>query len=148
MKKSHNTKKRAKHTNQKHKSNSRMRKSRKQTQRAGGVKEDQQVKNNFVSMFLTAYKGLNNAIDATPKDKKYNNAITAFQNGFQSNRNGINTLIPVNNMREPVLKDKSVNPENTATKVVMFLPPLAVLFSNIHDIDVLKRITNLYLLNS
>lgn len=149
MKKTHNTKKRAKHTKQsKHK----IRKSRKHKQRGGGVREEQDVKNNFVKMVLNAYDGLISATNATPKDKKYNvnldNAITAFQNGFLSNRNAINTLIPVNNTREPVLKINSLTPDNPKTKVVMFLPLLAVLFTKIDDVDALKRITNLYLLNS
>jgi len=109
----------------------------------GGESEQQKIKNKFVGMFVNAYNGLITAI-SKKQQGDIARAITAFDNGFKSNRNGINTLVPVTNNTIPILKEQN----SRSTPILRFVPPLVVLFKNIRDVNVLARLTTLFLFNS
>ena len=114
-------------------------------QRGSGEKEQREriIKDKFVNMFLKAYNKLISAI--RNKDKRQIDlAITSFKNGFESNRMGINTLIPITNNTKPILKENN----SPGTPIIGFVPPLVIFFSSIDEFDILKILTNFFLYNN
>ena len=71
-------------------------------------------------------------------------AIDSFNNGFESNRAGINTLIPITNNMIPIIKENATS----SAPVIGFVSPLVVFFSHIDDLNIIKVLTNFFLNNS
>lgn len=114
-------------------------------QRGAGEKEQRErvIKDKFVNMFLKAYNKLINAIRSKDK-RQIESAIVSFKNGFESNRIGINTLVPITNNTTPILKENN----SPSTPIIGFVSPLVIFFSNIYDFDILKKLTNYFLYNN
>lgn len=134
------TKKYKKRKQKKHGINKKTRK-----QRGSGEKEQRErvIKDKFVNMFLKAYNKLISAIRSKDK-RQIEAAITSFKNGFESNRIGINTLIPITNNTTPILKENN----SSITPIIGFVSPLAIFFSNIYEFNILKTLTNFFLYNN
>lgn len=114
-------------------------------QRGAGQKERDEriIKEKFVNMFLRAYNKLITAIRSEDK-RQIKAAIETFNNGFESNRAGINTLIPITNNMIPILKENA----SSNAPVIGFVSPLVIFFSHINDLNILKVLTNLFLNNT
>lgn len=114
-------------------------------QRGAGQKEREEriIKDKFVKMFLNAYNKLISAIKSEDK-RQIKAAIESFNKGFESNRAGINTLIPITNNMIPIIKENATS----SAPVIGFVSPLVIFFSHIDDLNIIKVLTNLFLNNS
>ena len=114
-------------------------------QRGAGQKEREErvIKDKFVKMFLNAYNKLMTAIKSENK-RQIKVAIDSFNNGFESNRAGINTLIPITNNMIPIIKENATS----SSPVIGFVSPLVIFFSHIDDLNIIKVLTNIFLNNS
>lgn len=114
-------------------------------QRGAGQKEREEriIKDKFVKMFLNAYNKLMSAIKSEDK-RQIKAAIESFNKGFESNRPGINTLIPITNNMIPIIKENATS----SAPVIGFVSPLVIFFSHIDDLNIIKVLTNLFLNNS
>jgi hypothetical protein len=109
--------------------------------RGGGIKEkaDKKIKVAFRNMFMNSFKKLQAAVKAGNM-KRVQEVAEIFNNGFKSNRIGINTLIPITNGSIPI--DISNN-NYTINPLIAFVPCLVVIFDNIDDLNIRKTfITN------
>jgi len=109
--------------------------------RGGGIKEkaDKKIKVAFRNMFMNSFKKLQVAVKAGNM-KRVQEVAEIFNNGFKSNRIGINTLIPITNGSIPI--DISNN-NYTINPLIAFVPCLVVIFDNIDDLTIRKTfITN------
>jgi hypothetical protein len=139
--------------NKRQSSNKRQTRREKKTRQLRGGDENEQkekiIKDNFRQMFMNAYDSLQNAIntktsDKISYDKKINNAIDKFRNGFKGNPNGINTLIPITYNSIPI--DKYKTRINT-TPLTTFVPLLVVIFDNINDSNIKQTLVNAFINN-
>ncbi len=98
--------------------------------RGAGQKEREEriIKDKFVKMFLNAYNKLMSAIKSEDK-RQIKVAIESFNKGFESNRAGINTLIPITNNMIPIIKENATS----SAPVIGFVSPLVIFFSHIDD---------------
>jgi hypothetical protein len=103
----------------------------------GGEKGTSKQINDFRIMFINAFNKLQNAIN-TGKIENIDDAISKFKNGLNGNKNEINTLIPINAEGLPVDKYQ----ENSG--LTSLVPPLVVIFRNIPDEYIRKRLFNTF----
>ena len=109
--------------------------------RGGGEKEREEkiIKVEFRRFFLNSFKKLQAAVKAGNM-KRVQEVAEIFNNGFKSNRIGINTLIPITNGSIPIdisNNNYDINP------LIAFVPCLVVIFDNIDDFITRKAfITN------
>ena len=102
----------------------------------GGYNQTQVL--HFRQMFMKSFSVLQKAvITGSSKNIKY--AIKNFKNGLNGNKNGINTLIPVNNQSIPV--DKYTE----SSGLTSLVPPLVVIFHNIHDMSIRDAILTAFM---
>ena len=111
----------------------------------GGEKEqrERKLKDDFRSMFMKAFKKLQEAIKSGD-NTKLNDAVESFKNGFKSNQLSINTLIPVTTNTIPIYKYKY---NSTETPIVAFVPSLVVIFDNIDDFITRKILITSFIKN-
>ena len=114
--------------------------------RGGGEKEREEkiIKVEFRRFFLNSFKKLQAAVKAGNM-KRVQEVAEIFNNGFKSNRIGINTLIPITNGSIPIdisNNNYSINP------LIAFVPCLVVIFDNIDDLIIRKTFINNYILNT
>ena len=149
-----------KHTHKKHKYNQKTikqkgygRKERERAERERIQREreytriQQEIKHRFRNTFINLFNRLKSAIESNDVIK-IDNAVESFQDGFISNRSGINTLIPITNNNLPINKVPSLAGEHILEpdKVIKNLVPLLVIiFENIDDFNIKKQITKFYL---
>lgn len=113
------------------------------------IRTQQEIKQRFRNTFINLFNRLKSAIESNDKIK-IDNAVESFQDGFTSNRSGINTLIPITNNNLPINKVPSLVGEDTveADKMIINLVPLLVIiFENIDDFNIKKLITRFYIQN-
>jgi hypothetical protein len=111
------------------------------------IRTQQEIKQRFRNTFINLFNRLKSAIESNDVIK-INNAVESFQDGFISNRSGINTLIPIANNNLPINKVPSLAGEHILEpdKVIKNLVPLLVIiFENIDDFNIKKQITKCYL---
>jgi hypothetical protein len=111
----------------------------------GGEKEQKEkmIKDSFRNMFIKAFKKLQDSVKLGD-NKKLDDAIDAFKNGFKSNQIGINTLIPITNNSIPVNKYKY---NSAQTPILAFVPSLVVIFDNIDDFITRKILITSFIQN-
>ena len=102
----------------------------------GGYNQTQVL--NFRQMFMNSFSELQKAVN-TGSSKNINKAIDNFKNGLKGNKNGINTLIPVNNQGIPV------NKYTESSGLTSLVPPLVVIFHNIHDMSTREEILKAFM---
>lgn len=102
----------------------------------GGYNQTQVL--NFRQMFMNSFSVLQKAFNTGSKEN-INKAITNFKNGLNGNKNGINTLIPVNNQGIPV--DKYTE----SSGLTSLVPPLVVIFHNIPDMSIRDAILTAFM---
>ena len=120
--------KKPRHTN---KSVKKAAQSRKRKMTGGEIftKEEMNFKNAFRSGFMKAFEILK---------KDSDKGVTAFKNLIRDNPLGINTLIPLTNNMVPVYKRNSPG-------IIAFAPLLVVIFENIDDPSIKKRLADLFI---
>ena len=113
------------------------RKTRKNTRILRGGYNQTQVLN-FRQMFMNSFSVLQKAIN-TGSSENIKNAIIIFKKGLNGNKNGINTLIPVNTQGIPV------NKYFESSGLTSLVPPLVVIFHNIHDMSTREEILKAFM---
>lgn len=103
----------------------------------GGEKGNIKHINEFRIMFINSFNKLQSAI-TTGQKENIDDAISKFKNGLNGNKNEINTLIPINEDGLPIDKYK----ENSG--LTSLVPPLVVIFHNISDDYIRKRLFNVF----
>ena len=102
----------------------------------GGNSYDKIQVDNFRTMFINAFNALQKAINT---NGNVQDAIDKFKKGLKGNKNGINTLIPVNADGLPI--DKYI--ENSG--LTSLVPPLVVIFHNIPDMTIRNSLLNAFI---
>jgi hypothetical protein len=102
----------------------------------GGNSYDKIQVDNFRTMFINAFNALQKAINT---NGNVQDAIDKFKKGLKGNKNGINTLIPVNADGLPI--DKYI--ENSG--LTSLVPPLVVIFHNIPDMTIRTSLLNAFI---
>jgi hypothetical protein len=113
------------------------------------IRTQQEIKQRFRNTFINLFNRLKSAIESNDVIK-IDNAVESFQDGFTSNRSGINTLIPVKDNNLPINKVPSLAGEHILEpdKVIKNLVPLLVIiFEHIGDFNIKKQITRFYIQN-
>jgi hypothetical protein len=113
------------------------------------IRTQQEIKQRFRNTFINLFNKLKLAIESNDVIK-INNAVESFQDGFTSNRNGINTLIPVKDNNLPINKVPSVAGEEMADAdkiIINIVPLLVIIFEHIGDFNIKKQITRFYIQN-
>ena len=111
------------------------------------IRTQQEIKQRFRNTFINLFNRLKLAIESNDKIK-IDNAVESFQDGFTSNRSGINTLIPVKDNNLPINKVPSVAGEEMADAdkiIINIVPLLVIIFEHIGDFNIKKQITKFYL---
>ena len=113
------------------------------------IRNQQEIKQRFRNTFINLFNRLKLAIESNDKIK-IDNAVESFQDGFTSNRGGINTLIPVKDNNLPINKVPYVSGEDTAEAdkmIINIVPLLVIIFEHIGDFNIKKQITRFYIQN-
>jgi hypothetical protein len=113
--------------------------------RGGGQKEREDKKNKvaFRNFFRNSFKKLQAAVKEGNM-KRVQEVAENFNNGFKSNRIGINTLIPITNGSIPIdisNNNYDINP------LIAFVPCLVVIFDNIDDFNTRKVFIDNFIAN-
>jgi len=111
----------------------------------GGEKEREEkiIKIEFRRFFINSFKKLQSAVKAGNM-KRVQEVAEIFNNGFKSNKIGINTLIPITNGSIPIdisNNNYAINP------LIAFVPCLVVIFDNIDDLNIRKTFINNFIRN-
>jgi hypothetical protein len=113
------------------------------------IRTQQEIKQRFRNTFINLFNRLKSAIESNDVIK-IDNAVESFQDGFISNRSGINTLIPVKDNNLPINKVPSVAGEEMADAdkiIINIVPLLVIIFEHIGDFNIKKQITRFYIQN-
>ena len=102
----------------------------------GGNGYDKIQVDNFRTMFINAFNALQKAINT---NGNVQDAIDKFKKGLKGNKNGINTLIPVNADGLPI--DKHIE----SSGLTSLVPPLVVIFHNIPDMTIRTSLLNAFI---
>ena len=122
------------------------------------IRNQQEIKQRSRNTFINLFNRLKLATDSNDKIKT-EDILFRFTDSFSSNRNGINTLIPVRANNLPINKlpsrgiinEEEESKEETSSivspSIVNFVPLLVIIYEHINDLSIKIQITRFYLQN-
>ena len=127
------------------KANNSLKKNRKNkfTRRIVLVGGDNEIRDNFRTMFIYALNNIKKAVDKNDTNA-LNKSVDELVASFKKNQAGINSLILIANNNIPI--DKK-NYKLAITPVVGIVPTLSVLFHHVQDNDARKKLINAFTRN-